>query len=603
MQKYSVKQTLITWAALLCGLLWLCGKIAMTITPGVTLENFSDRFAENCINIFRFEATAWTAAFLFGAVVTWLIALAHYLVRTGQYMQGKEHGSARWGDIRQTNAALMSKTDDQNIILSKNIRVDMRTQEIGNVNTLVIGGSGSGKTRFWVKPNLLNLNASYFVVDPAGELLRDLGWVFERNGYEIKVINTIDLKKSNRYNPFRYLQNEQDVYSMVNILMSNTREEESKSQDAFWDEAATLLIQSLMMYLFYEAPEYEQNIPMMMHMLDMLSVKETDTAKKSALDHLFDELTEDEPEHIAVRLYNAFRQKAPGKTALSVLITIEARLNMMYIGAVQDFFNDDELELERFGERKTIIFAQISDAENSFNFIVTMLYSQLFLYTYRRADSVHDGKLPVPVTLVFDEFANCALPKEFTNKLTTCRKRNINMVILLQAVSQLKKIFDDDWETVVGTCGLRVYLGGEEPSTHESMSKQIGRATVKYDTFQKNMRDYTTNMQSTGRDLMTMDEVRSMGRDDCLVFIQYHKPLMDKKYDLSKHKRIVQTADGKAPKYVFDPKTYLERKEGMARLNRMFFPDGGILYLPVNVTIIAPGEVDENYVSQMNRRN
>ena len=596
MQRHSVKQAVITWAALLGGLLWLCGKISMSITPEVTLETFSDHFAANCANIFYFESTRWTGAFLLGAVIIWLIALAYYLVRTGQYMPGKEHGSAKWGDIRQTNAKLSSKDDDGNIILSQRLRVDIGTREIGNVNTLVIGGSGSGKTRFFVKPNLLNMNASYFVVDPAGELLRDMGRVFERNGYEVKVINTIDLKKSNRYNPFKYLQSEQDVYSMVHILMQNTRDKDAKNNaEPFWDEAATLLLQSLMLYLYYEAPEYEQNIPMMMYMLDMLSVKESDAAKKSALDYMFDELKEDEPGHIAARLYYAFREKAPGKTALSVLITIEARLNAMYISAVQDFFSDDELELEKFGERKTIIFAQISDAESSFNFIVTMLYSQLFLYTYRMADTKHGGRLPVPVMLIFDEFANCALPREFTNKLTTCRKRNINMVILLQAVSQLKAIFKDDWETVIGTCGLRVYLGGEEMSTHESMSKQVGRATVKYDTYQKNMRDYTTSMQSTGRDLMTLDEVRAMRRDDCLVFIQYHNPIVDRKYDLLKHKRIEQTADGKAPQYVFDREEYAERKRAMAELRRIYCPAGGIIYLPAASTIFASGEVDENY--------
>lgn len=569
MEKHSKKEIVVGGLAALGGMLWLAGKLAMSIPPGISYERFEAIFLGNLLPPFHFTATDKTAAFLIIALVIWLVMLANYLIRAGQYMHGKEHGSAKWGNIAKINKELAAPEADQNVILSRKARVALDTRKIGNVNTLVIGGSGSGKTRFWIKPNMMQLNASYFVVDPAGELLRDLGGMFERAGYVIKVINTVNMEQSNRYNPLAYIDTEQDALSLINNLMNSTRDKDSSKGDQFWEDMATLLLQALVLLLWSEAPSYEQNFPMIMRIMDMLDVKESDMEAKNPVDYLFEDLLKEQPGHIAGRMYFAFRNKCPGKTALSVLATVNSKLKSMYLSPVLRFFSDDELELDKFGTQKTIIFAIISDADSSFNYIVSILYNQLFTYLYRQADTVHGGKLPIPCRLLLDEFANCSIPNEFTNKLTTCRKRNMTITTVVQAMSQLKKIFKDDWETVQGTCGIRVYLGGEEQSTHESIAKQAGKTTINYDTYGKSDKSLSTNINITGRELIMQDEVRRLPKDKCMVFIQYQDPIYDKKYNLLKHPRIKMTADGGAPPYEFkrkEPADIYFDKDGRKRV-------------------------------------
>ena len=420
-----------------------------------------------------------------------------------------------------------------------------------NLNVLVCGGSGAGKTRFYAKPNIMNANTSFVCLDPKGELLRDTGNLLKRKGYDIKVIDLINMEKSHCYNPFVYLKTDNDVQKLATNLFKNTTPKGSQSQDPFWDQAAMMLLLALMFYLHYEAPEDEQNFPMVMEMIRAGEVKEDDEAFQSPLDILFRKLEMKNPEHIALKYYKAYHSGS-GKTLKSIQITLISRLEKFNLTSLAGITQTDELDLAQVGEKKTAIYAVIPDNDASFNFIVGMLYTQLFQQLYYQADVVHGGALPVHVHFVMDEFANVALPDEFDKLLATMRSREISVSIIVQNLAQLKKLFEKEWESIVGNCDEFLYLGGNEQSTHEYVSKLLGKETIDTNTYGQSKGrsgSYSTNWQITGRELMTPDEVRMLDNRYALLFIRGERPIQDFKYDILKHPNVTLTTDGKAEPY------------------------------------------------------
>lgn len=420
-----------------------------------------------------------------------------------------------------------------------------------NLNVLVCGGSGSGKTRFYAKPNIMNANTSFVVLDPKGEILRDTGNLLHSNGYEIKVIDLINMEKSHCYNPFLYLRSDNDIQRLVTNLFKNTTPKGSQSQDPFWDNAATMLLLALVFYLHYEAPEDEQNFPMVMEMIRAGEVREDNDDYQSPLDELFDRLEMRNPEHIALKYYRAYHSGS-GKTLKSIQITLVSRLEKFNLTSLAGITQTDEMDLWSIGEKKTAVFAVIPDNDSSFNFIIGMLYTQLFQQLYYQADIVHGGRLPVHVHFVMDEFSNVALPDEFDKLLSTMRSREISVSIIIQNLAQLKALFEKQWESIVGNCDEFLYLGGNEQSTHEYVSKLLGKETIDTNTYgQSRGRNgsYSTNWQLAGRELLTPDEVRMMDNRYALLFIRGERPVQDDKFDILRHPNVALTTDGKAKPY------------------------------------------------------
>ena len=486
-------------------------------------------------------------------------ALGVYLSNERNYRRREEHGSAKWGNTRQVNRKYVNKEKYYNKILTQNVSIGFDGRKHRrNLNTLVCGGSGAGKTRFYAKPNIMNANTSFVVLDPKGELLRDTGNLLKEKGYDIKVIDLINMEKSHCYNPFVYLKDDNDVQRMVTNLFKNTTPKNSSSSDPFWDQAAMMLLMALVLYLHHEAPEDEQNFPMVMEMIRAGEVREDSEDYQSPLDMLFERLEEENPEHIAIKYYKNYRSGS-GKTLKSIQITLVSRLEKFNLETLASITQTDEMELNTLGEKKTAIFAVIPDNDSSFNFIVGMLYTQLFQQLYYSADRVHRGRLPVHVHFVMDEFANVALPDEFDKLLATMRSREISVSIIIQNMAQLKALFEKQWESIVGNCDEFVYLGGNEQSTHEYVSKLLGKETIDTNTYgQSHGRNgsYSTNWQMAGRELMTPDEVRMMDNQYALLFIRGEKPVKDFKYDVVKHPNIALTADGGAKPYIHGEDKY-----------------------------------------------
>lgn len=492
-------------------------------------------------------------------VMIYGIALGVYLSSERNYRRREEHGSAKWGNARQVNKKYVNKDKYYNKILTQNVSIGFDGRKHRrNLNTLVCGGSGAGKTRFYAKPNIMNANTSFVVLDPKGELLRDTGNLLKEKGYDIKVIDLINMDKSHCYNPFVYLKDDNDVQRMVTNLFKNTTPKNSSSSDPFWDQAAMMLLMALVLYLHHEAPEDEQNFPMVMEMIRAGEVREDSEDYQSPLDMLFERLEEENPEHIAIKYYKNYRSGS-GKTLKSIQITLVSRLEKFNLETLASITQTDEMELNTLGEKKTAIFAVIPDNDSSFNFIVGMLYTQLFQQLYYSADRVHSGRLPVHVHFVMDEFANVALPDEFDKLLATMRSREISVSIIIQNMAQLKALFEKQWESIVGNCDEFVYLGGNEQSTHEYVSKLLGKETIDTNTYgQSHGRNgsYSTNWQMAGRELMTPDEVRMMDNQYALLFIRGEKPVKDFKYDVVKHPNIAFTADGGAQPYIHGEDKY-----------------------------------------------
>ena len=480
------------------------------------------------------------------------IAIGIYLSTQRNYRRREEHGSAQWGSPVQVNRKYADKVPTRNKILTQNVSVGLDGRKHRrNLNTLVCGGSGAGKTRFFAKPNLCQANSSYVVLDPKGELLRDTGNLLSAKGYDIKVLDLINMEKSHCYNPFVYLRSDNDIQRLVTNLFKNTTPKGSQSQDPFWDQAATMLLLALIFYLHYEAPPEEQNFPMVMEMIRAGEVREDDETYKSALDILFERLEMRNPEHIALKYYRSYHSGS-GKTLKSIQITLISRLEKFNLKSLASITQNDELELWSIGEKKTAVFAIIPDNDSSFSFLVGMFYTQLFQQLYYQADVIHGGRLPVHVHFLMDEFANVALPDEFDKLLSTMRSREISVSIIIQNLAQLKALFEKQWESIVGNCDEFLYLGGNEQSTHEYVSKLLGKETIDTNTYgQSKGRNgsYSTNWQLAGRELMTPDEVRMLDNRYALLFIRGERPVEDLKFDILKHPNIAFTTDGGAEPY------------------------------------------------------
>ena len=484
-------------------------------------------------------------------LIAYAMGIGIFLSTRRNYRRGEEHGSARWGDARSVNKRYAARPYTDNKLLTRNVRIglDGRVHR-RNLNVLVIGGSGAGKTRFYCKPNLMQANTSFVVLDPKGEQLRDCGRLLVSEGYEIRVLNLIDMEKSDCYNPFVYLRNDNDVQRLVTNLFKSTTPKGAQSSDPFWDTAAQMLLLALIFYLKYEAPVDEQNFAMVMEMIRAGEVDEEDNAP-SALDNLFYDLRKTEPGHIALKYYDAYHSGA-SKTLKSIQITLAARLEKFNLESLASLTITDDLDLPSLGEKKCAIFALIPDNDTSFNFLVSILYTQLFQQLFECADLKHGGSLPVHVHFLMDEFANVSLPDDFDKILSVMRSRGVSVSIILQNLAQLKALFEKQWESIVGNCDEFVYLGGNEQATHKYVSELLGKETIDLNTYNQSygMRgNYTKNSQIQGRELMTPDEVRMLDNQFALLFIRGERPIRDLKYDILKHPNVALTADGDAKPY------------------------------------------------------
>ena len=486
-------------------------------------------------------------------ICAYAMGIGIYLSTVRNYRRREEHGSAHWGNAGQVNKKYENKAEpEKNKILTQKTKIGLNGRKHRrNLNVLVCGGSGAGKTRFYAKPNIMQANTSFVILDPKGENVRDTGNLLKSKGYDIKVLDLINMDKSYCYNPFVYLHSDNDIQKLVTNIFKNTTPKGSQSQDPFWDQAAMMLLLALVFFLHYEAPPEEQNFPMVMEMIRSGEVKEDDDGFMSPLDRLFARLADRTPDHIALKYYCNYRSGS-GKTLKSIQITLVARLEKFNLDSLAAITQSDEMELDKLGEKKTAIYAVIPDNDSSYNFIVGMLYTQLFQQLYYSADVKHGGRLPVHVHCVMDEFANVALPDEFDKLLSTMRSREISVSIIIQNLAQLKKLFEKEWESIVGNCDEFLYLGGNEQSTHEYVSKLLGKETIDMNTYGQSKGrngNYSTNWQITGRELMTPDEVRMMDNKYALLFIRGERPIMDLKYDILKHPNIKLSADGGAEPY------------------------------------------------------
>ena len=480
-------------------------------------------------------------------VAAYGMGIGIYLSTKRNYRRREEHGSARWGGATAVNKKYRDKDPHKNKILTQNVRIGLNGRKHRrNLNVMVVGGSGSGKTRFYAKPNVMQANTSFVILDPKGEILRDTGNLLKAKGYKIKVLDLINMHLSHCYNPFAYLNDDKDVLKLVTNLIRNTTPKGSNTNDPFWERSETALLEALILYLLYEAPKNEQNFPMVMEMIAAAEVREDDETYQSPLDELFERLAMREPEHLAVKQYNIFKLAA-GKTAKSILISLGVRLEKFNLSTIAGITTADEMELPSIGEKKTALFAVIPDNDSSFNFIVGMLYTQLFQSLMYLADYKYGGRLPIHVHFVMDEFANVALPDEFDKLLSTMRSREISVSIILQNLAQLKALFKDSWESIVGNCDEFLYLGGNEQSTHKYVSELLGKETIDMNTYgQSKGRNgsYSTNYQLSGRELLTPDEVRMLDNRYALLFIRGERPIQDDKFDILKHPNVKLTTDG-----------------------------------------------------------
>ncbi|MFF3924016.1 VirD4-like conjugal transfer protein, CD1115 family [Paenibacillus lactis] len=480
------------------------------------------------------------------------LAVGAYLASPRNYRRREEHGSAIWGKAKSINAKYQSKLAEQNKILTKHVRIGLDGRKHRrNLNVLVVGGSGSGKTRFYAKPNVMQAHTSFVVLDPKGEILRDTGHLLKAKGYDIKVLDLIHPHRSHGYNAFAYLQDDKDVLKLVTNLIRNTTPKNSNTNDPFWERSETALLEALMLYLLYEAPPEEQNFPMIMEMIAAADVREEDETYQSPLDELFERLAMRDPEHLAVKQYNIFKLAA-GKTAKSILIGLGVRLEKFNLHSIAGMSLVDEMDLPSIGSRKTALFAVIPDNDSSFNFIVGMLYTQLFQSLMYEADYQHGGRLPLHVHFVMDEFANVALPDEFDKLLSTIRSREISVSIILQNLAQLKALYKDAWESIVGNCDMFLYLGGNEQSTHKYVSELLGKETIDTNTYGQSKGrsgSYSINYQQSGRELLTPDEVRLLDNRYALLFIRGERPVLDDKYEVLRHPHVALTTDGAGQAY------------------------------------------------------
>ena len=537
------------WLAGLPVIWWAAILIADAIQPGRNLFELMEVLTEKMNHPFQLHYTEYTIKSMLVCTLLYAAGIGIFYSSQKNYRRGEEHGSARWGDARQICKKYSQKPYSQNILLTQNFRISLDTHKHRRcLNILVVGGSGAGKSRGFALPNIMQCCCSMVITDPKAELLRKTGGLLEKKGYEVRVFDLINPDTSFCYNPFEYVHDDKDVLRLISNLIQNTTPKGSHSSDPFWEKSETALLQALMLYLLHEAPPEEQNFAMIMEMLGSAQVKEEDEDYESPLDILFDRLEMRDPDSIAVKQYHIYKQAA-GKTAKSILISVGVRLAAFNLPQIAKLTNTDELDLSSMGERKVALFCCIPDADTSLNYLVGMIYSQLFQTLYYMADRVHGGALPVPVNCIMDEFPNVSLPNEFEKILATCRSRSIYCSIIIQNMSQLKALFKDSWESLVGNCDEFLYLGGNEKETHKYVSELLGKETIDTNTYGQTKGksgSYSTNFQQSGRELLQPDEVRMLDNQNALLFIRGERPILDAKYDLMKHPNIRYTEDGGA---------------------------------------------------------
>lgn len=537
------------WLAGLPVIWWVAILLADAIQPGRNLFELMEVLTEKLNHPFQFHYTEYTIKSMLVCTLLYAAGIGIFYSSQKNYRRGEEHGSARWGDARQICKKYSQKPYSQNILLTQNFRISLDTHKHRRcLNILVVGGSGAGKSRGFALPNIMQCCCSMVITDPKAELLRKTGGLLEKKGYEVRVFDLINPDTSFCYNPFEYVHDDKDVLRLISNLIQNTTPKGSQSSDPFWEKSETALLQALMLYLLHEAPPEEQNFAMIMEMLGSAQVKEEDEDYESPLDILFDRLEMRDPDSIAVKQYHIYKQAA-GKTAKSILISVGVRLAAFNLPQIAKLTNTDELDLSSMGERKVALFCCIPDADTSLNYLVGMIYSQLFQTLYYMADRVHGGALPVPVNCIMDEFPNVSLPNEFEKILATCRSRSIYCSIIIQNMSQLKALFKDSWESLVGNCDEFLYLGGNEKETHKYVSELLGKETIDTNTYGQTKGksgSYSTNFQQNGRELLQPDEVRMLDNQNALLFIRGERPILDAKYDLMKHPNIRYTEDGGA---------------------------------------------------------
>lgn len=550
MKKDNHTEEIIFLGILIIPVIWIALLIAPFIHKGLfnAMDDISNAF-DNPFSITWCSDSLRTVAIF---LLIYLLGVGIYLSSLRNYRKKEEYGSAKWGNTKQVNKKYADPKYFENKLLSQNVRIGLDGKKHRrNLNTIIIGGSGAGKTRFYGKPNIMQCNTSFVTLDPKGEILRDTGYLLEKKGYVIKVMDLINMNKSHCYNPFEYIHDDKDVLKLITNLIRNTTPKGSQTNDPFWEKSETALLEGLCLFLLHEAPKEEQNFTMVMEMIAAADVREDDEYYISPLDRLFNDLQREKPNSLAVKQYNIYKQAA-GKTAKSILISVGVRLAAFNLESIASITSTDELELEKVGERKTAIFAVIPDNDSTFNFLVGMLYTQLFQTLYYQADIVHGGELPVPVHFLMDEFANVALPDEFDKLLSTMRSRQIFVSIIIQNLAQIKALYKNAWESIIGNCDELYYLGGNEQSTHKFISEYLGKETLDTNTYGKSSGksgSYSTNYQQAGRELLTADEVRLLDNDYALLFIRGERPIFDKKYDILKHPNVEYTKDGSAEAY------------------------------------------------------
>lgn len=541
----NFSKNIMLYIALLVPVIGLALRIAPFIDEG--LYAFILKFPEAMEHPFKITWCESSLKSILILMILYVMGIGIFYATKKNYRRGEEHGSAKWGDAQSINRKYREKHFEDNKLLTQNVRMGLDGhRHRRNLNVLVCGGSGAGKTRFYAKPNVMQANTSMVILDPKGEILRDTGQMLREKGYEVRILDLINMEKSHCYNPFFYLKTDNDVQRLVTNLFKATTVKGAQSSDPFWDTAASMLLLSLVFFLKYEAPPEEQNFPMVMELLRNGDIPEDVDGYLSPLDELMDRLEAREPDHIALKYYRNYRSGA-AKTVKSIQITLAARLEKFNLESLSALTVTDELDLASMGEKKVALFALIPDNDTSFNFLISILYTQLFQQLFYTADRKYGGLLPVHVHFIMDEFANVSLPDDFDKILSVMRSRGVSVSIILQNMAQLKALFEKQWESIAGNCDTFLYLGGNEQATHKYVSELLGKETIDTNTYGKSSGksgNYSTNYQNSGRELMTPDEVRMLDNRYALLFIRGERPIKDEKYNLLKHPNIHLTTDG-----------------------------------------------------------
>lgn len=532
--------------------IWLAVLFAQAIQPGMGLTEMMGSLTAALSNPFALTWTERTPKCILLFLLAYGMGIGIYWSNRRNYRRGEEHGSAVWGDTGQIVKRYQAPKYEDNLLLTRRFRMGLDGHKHKrNLNVLVVGGSGAGKTRYYARPNIMQGNCSFIITDPKAELLRSTGNLLKSKGYEVRVFDLINPEASMCYNPFRYIDDDKDVLRLISNLIKNTTPKGSHESDPFWTKAETALLQALMLYLIHEAPEHEQTFAMILEMISSAEVREEDETFQSPLDLLFENLENRDPLNIAVKQYKVFKQAA-GKTAKSILVSAGVRLAAFNLSQIAGLTCIDEMDLADLGEKKVALFCCIPDSDPSLNYLVGLLYTQAFQTLYQLADRKYGGRLPVHVHAVMDEWANISLPDDFEKLLSTMRSREISVSIIVQNIAQIKALYKDAWESIIGNCDSLLYLGGNEASTHEYLSKALGKETLATNTYGQSKGrsgSYSTNWQQAGRELLQPDEIRKLDNRYAILLLRGEAPMLDEKYDLMSHPGIRLTPDCGAPVY------------------------------------------------------